>query len=80
MMFFPAKLKLYGMMAAAFALGLLGIYSAGIARGQDKIKRKLDAKLIDGLRQRQEISDELNQMDDTSLADRASEFVRDDKG
>tara|TARA_R110002073_G_scaffold19256_5_gene70403 strand:+ start:585 stop:824 length:240 start_codon:yes stop_codon:yes gene_type:complete len=79
-MFGISKLQLYGMMAAAFALGLLGIYSAGIARGQDKIKRKLDAKLIDGLRQRQEISDELNQMDDTSLADRASEFVRDDKG
>jgi len=80
MIFLPAKLKLYGLIVAAFALGLLGIYSAGIARGQDKIKRKLDAKLIDGLRTRQDISDELNQMDDTSLADRASEFVRDDKG
>ena len=79
-MFGISKLQLYGMMAAAFALGLLGIYSAGIARGQDKIKRKLDAKLIDGLRQRQEISDEINQMDDTSLADRAHELVRDDKG
>ena len=79
-MFGISKLQLYGMMAAAFALGLLGIYSAGIARGQDKIKRKLDAKLIDGLRQRQDISDEINQMDDTSLADRANEWVRDDKG
>lgn len=79
MLLLPAKLKLYGLIFAAFALGLLGIYSAGIARGQDKIQRKLDAKLIDGLRTRQDISDELNQMDDTSLADRAHEWVRDNK-
>jgi hypothetical protein len=74
-----AKLKIYLMLSAAFVLGLIGIYSAGIARGQDKIQRKLDENLIDALRTRQDVTDEINQMDDTSLADRANEWVRDDK-
>jgi hypothetical protein len=74
-----AKLKIYLMLSTAFVLGLIGIYSAGIARGQDKIQRKLDENLIDALRTRQDVTDEINQMDDTSLADRANEWVRDDK-
>jgi len=77
-MFGISKLQLYGLIAVSFILGLLGIYSAGVARGQDKIKRKLDQKLIKDMRTSKEIDDEINQLDDPYLVDRASQWVRKD--
>ena len=71
---------MYGLIAATFVLGLLGIYSAGVSRGQDKIKRKLDQKLIDSMRTAKDIDDEIDTLTDTSLADRANEWVRKDNG
>jgi hypothetical protein len=79
-MFGINKLQLYGLIAATFVLGLLGIYSAGVSRGQDKIKRKLDQKLIDSMRTAKDIDDEIDTLTDTSLADRANEWVRKDNG
>lgn len=76
---FGSKLQLYLLIGAAFILGLLGIYSSGIARGQDKIKRKLDQKLIDNMRLAKGVDDEINSMDDDSLADVARKWVRSDK-
>jgi hypothetical protein len=77
-MFGINKLQLYGLIAVTFVLGLLGIYSAGVSRGQDKIKRKLDQKLIDSMRTAKDIDDEIDTLTDTSLADRANEWVRKD--
>lgn len=77
-MFGISKLQLYGLIAVSFILGLLGIYSAGVVRGQDKIKRKLDQKLIKDMRTSKEIDDEINQLDDPYLVDRASQWVRKD--
>lgn len=77
-MFGISKLQLYGLIAVSFILGLLGIYSAGVARGQDKIKRKLDQKLIKDMRTSKEIDDEINQLDDPYLVDRARQWVRKD--
>lgn len=79
-MFGINKLQLYGLIAVTFVLGLLGIYSAGVSRGQDKIKRKLDQKLIDSMRTAKDIDDEIDTLTDTSLADRANEWVRKDNG
>ena len=76
---FGSKLQLYALIALGFALGLLGIYSSGIARGQDKIKRKMDEKLIDDMRTAKEVNDEVNSMDDTRLADLARKWVRSNK-
>lgn len=71
-----AKLQLYALIASAFVLGLLGIYSAGMARGQDRIKRKIDGKRLDNMRIRNEVEDELHASDDTYLAHRASRWMR----
>jgi hypothetical protein len=79
-MFGINKLQMYGLIAVTFVLGLLGIYSAGVSRGQDKIKRKLDQKLIDSMRTAKDIDDEIDTLTDTSLADRANEWVRKDNG
>jgi hypothetical protein len=74
-----ARLQLYALIAAGFVLGLLGIYSAGIMRGQDKVKRKLDEDRLKNLKTHKEITDEINQLDDPYLVDRATRWVRKDK-
>jgi hypothetical protein len=74
-----ARIQLYALIAAGFVLGLLGIYSAGIMRGQDKVKRKLDEDRLNNLKTHKEITDEINQLDDPYLVDRATKWVRKDK-
>ena len=73
-----SRLQLYGVLALGFMLGLIGIYRAGVMRGQDKVKRKLDQKRIDNLTTQKEIENELDALSDTSLSDRATEWVRKD--
>lgn len=75
-----ARIQLYVLICAAFVLGIIGVYSVGIARGQDKIKRKLDKKLIDNMRTAKDVTDEISELNDTSLADRANRWVRKDNG
>lgn len=70
------KLKLYAAICAAFVLGLLGVYSAGIARGKDKIRRRTDKRRIENLLTAKEIADEINSLDDPYLVDRATQWVR----
>ena len=72
------RLQLYCLIGGAFVLGLLGIYSAGIARGQDKVKRKIDEKRLSNFKTAKEVQDEVSQMDDTSLSDRANQWLRKD--
>lgn len=72
------KIQLYGLVAAAFILGLLGIYSAGISRGQDKIRRKIDEKRLNNLQTHKDVDDEIDTLNDASLADRANKWVRKD--
>ena len=72
------RLQLYALIGAAFMLGLLGIYSAGISRGQDKVRRKIDASRISNLQTNKEISDEINSMDDPYLVQSARKWVRKD--
>lgn len=75
-MFGINKLQIYGLIAVSFVLGLLGIYSAGIARGKDKIKRKLDEKLIDNMKTAKEVEDEIESLGDNALLGRANKWVR----
>jgi hypothetical protein len=77
-MMFGSKPQLYLLIGAAFILGVLGIYSSGIARGQDKIKRKMDQKLIDDMRLAKDVDDEINSMDDDRLSQLANKWVRKD--
>ena len=77
-MFGMQKLQLYALVGAAFVLGLIGIYSTGVARGQDKIRRKIDEKRLSNLNTQKEIKDEVKTLDDTELSERASTWVRKD--
>jgi hypothetical protein len=77
-MFGMQKLQLYALVGAAFVLGLLGIYSAGVARGTDKVKRKIDEKRLANVRSQRKITDEINDLDEDELYHRATKWMRDD--
>ena len=77
-MFLVKKIQIYGLIAAAFMLGLLGFYSAGITRGKDKIKHKLDEKLVDNMKTAKEVEDEIESLGDNALLGRADKWVRKD--
>ena len=68
-----ARLQLYALVALAFAAGLLGIYMAGVQRGIDRQREKLNAKRLTNFKTAKEIEDEINS--DPYLADRASKWV-----
>ena len=72
------KLQLYALVGAAFVLGLLGIYSAGVARGQDKIKRKIDEKRLANVRSQRKITNEIDDLDQDELFHRGTKWMRDD--
>ena len=62
-----------------FLIGVFSIYMMGIARGGSKLKEKIAAKREQDFRKSVEIEREISDLNDTSLADRATEWVRDDK-
>ena len=77
-MFGMQKLQLYALVGAAFVLGLLGIYSAGVLRGQDKIKRKIDEKRLANVRSQRKITNEIDELDQDELYHRGTKWMRDD--
>jgi len=77
-MFGIQKLQVYALVGAAFVLGLLGIYSAGVARGQDKIKRKIDEKRLANVRSQRKITNEIDDLDQDELFHRGTKWMRDD--
>tara|TARA_B100000035_G_C21011786_1_gene559980 strand:- start:1747 stop:1980 length:234 start_codon:yes stop_codon:yes gene_type:complete len=74
-----ARLQLYALIAGGFILGLLGIYSAGIMRGQDKVKRKLDEDRLKNMKIQKDVEDEIEGLHDDYFVDRARNWVRKDK-
>jgi len=72
------KAQLYAFALASFALSVLGIYFMGAARGKARLQEKIAAKRQEEFAKGVEIEREIQQMDDTSLADRASEWVQSD--
>jgi hypothetical protein len=74
------KVQLYLLVALAFIAGIFGIYASGVQRGIDRTKRKLDEKRLDNFATAKEVSDEVQVLDDSGLADRASKWVRDKDG
>ena len=74
-----SKLQVYVVAAATFLIGVLSIYIMGVARGGSKLKEKIARKREEDFRKAVEIEREISDLDDTSLADRANEWVRNNK-
>ena len=73
---FGARIQLYLLIGAAFFLGVVGIYASGVQRGIDRTRNKINEKRLDDVRAAKEVEDEIEGLGDTSLADRANEWVR----
>ena len=73
-----AKLKLYLFVAVAFVAGVLGIYMSGVRRGIDRQRSKIDRARLDKIGKAKEIKDDVEILDDSGLADRASQWLRND--
>jgi len=73
------RLQIYGLIGLSFLLGIIGIYSVGVAKGQDKVKRKIDQKRIDSMKVAKDVDDEIAELGDTYLADRANRWLRKDQ-
>jgi len=72
------RLQLYGLLALAFVAGLVGIYMAGVQRGIDRQRSKIDRSRLDKIGKAKEVKDDVEILDDSGLADRASRWLRND--
>lgn len=70
------KLKLYAIGAAAFVLGLFGIYLSGRRAGADAVKAALNEARFDDLEKAKHVQDQINALGDDALRQRASRWVR----
>lgn len=73
-----AKVQLYLLVALAFAAGVFGIYMAGVQRGIDRQRSKIDRARLDKIGKAKEARDDVEILDDSGLADRASQWLRHD--
>lgn len=71
-----SRIQLYLLIGAAFLLGAVGIYVSGVQRGIDRTRNKINEKRLDVVRTAKEVENEVESLGDTSLADRANEWVR----
>jgi hypothetical protein len=71
-----ARIQLYLFIGAAFILGVVGIYASGVQRGIDRTKRKIDERRLENFRTAMEVEEEIEILNDTHLATRAKEWVR----
>lgn len=72
----PVKWQLYGILAVAFLLGVLGIRAKLLADGEARLRAKIDAKRIEAMREAQEVRNEVEALDRDALKSRARQWVR----
>ena len=71
-----AKVQLYLLVALAFVAGVFGIYMAGVQRGIDRQRTKIDRARLDKIGQAKEIEDAVNA--DPDIVSRASRWLREE--
>ena len=74
------KLKLYAIGALAFIAALLKLRHDAVSQALFKVQADQAEKRIDAMRAAKEIEDEIEVLDDSGLADRASRWVRKGNG
>lgn len=72
----PVKWQLYGVLAVAFVLGVLGIRAKLLADGEARLRAKIDAKRVEAMHEAQEVRNEVEALDRDSLKSRARQWVR----
>lgn len=79
-MFLLGRLKLYAIGVVAFVLALLGIYWSGRRDGAAAVKADANEARLDAVKVAKEVEDEVRSLDDPAFIDRASQWLRKDRG
>jgi hypothetical protein len=71
-----ARWQLYGVLAVAFVLGLLGIRARLLAEGEERLREKIATERRGATKQAQEVHNEVEALDRDALRGRATVWVR----
>jgi hypothetical protein len=74
----PLRFKIWALIVAAFALGLLGWRKASIDRALEQANAKRDRRRIESIKTAKEIREDVESQDDMHLVERAREWMRND--
>jgi len=74
------RIKLYAIGAAVFIAALLKLRHDAVSKALFELQADQAEKRIDAMRAAKEIEDEIEVLDDSGLADRASKWVRESRG
>jgi beta-lactamase regulating signal transducer with metallopeptidase domain len=77
-MFILARLKMYLWIVGAALVAVVTVYFRGKADGRHDLEYEIKDKRLEDIMQAKEIEDEVEALDDTGLAERASKWVRND--
>lgn len=75
-MFFLGKLKMYAALLGAALLAVVTVYYRGRADGKDILEHEIKDDRLDKLLTAKDVQNDVQQMDDSAVADRAREWVR----
>lgn len=75
MTLFP-RLQLYALIGLAFVAGIFGVYLAGVQRGIARAEEKVSRGRLEAMGRARDVEDEINALDDRSLRERASRWLR----
>lgn len=75
-MFLLARIKLYAIGAVAFVTMLLGIWLSGRRAGAAAVRAAANEARLDNLVGAKRVEEEIDALDDSSVRDRASRWVR----
>ena len=70
------RIKLYLAAVGAFIVSLFAAYLRGKRTAKHEFEREADKHLIESMRVRRDVEDEIETLDDTGLSDRASRWLR----
>lgn len=79
-MFFMGKLKMYAALLGAALLAVVTVYYRGRADGQTELEYEIKDDRLEKILKAKDVQDEIQSLDDSGLADRASRWVRKDNG
>ena len=74
----PLRWKIYALVAAAFVFGVFGMRARWVDGALAKAEAKRNEARLKAVREANEVRRDVEVMDDTGLADRASRWVRKD--
>lgn len=75
-MLISARLKLYAILAVAFIAGVLGIRSALLQAGEDRLRAKIERDRLDATLKAMEVENEVEALDRESVRRRGKLWVR----